>query len=94
MICLTHYTSLVDMLFFQAEHDDFHLARISELIRLFANDRTNSKLEIIDATKGNPGRSSYACPCSWLERSTGAGSNDRSTDGVIAGDLQGAACGS
>ena len=27
---------LVDMLFFQSEHDDFHLARISELIRLFA----------------------------------------------------------
>lgn len=27
---------LVDMIFFQAEHDDFHLARISELIRLFA----------------------------------------------------------
>ena len=26
---------LVDMLFFQAEHDDFHLARISELIRIF-----------------------------------------------------------
>ena len=26
---------LVDMLYFQAEHDDFHLARISELIRLF-----------------------------------------------------------
>ena len=26
---------LVDMLFFQAEHDDFHLARISELIRAF-----------------------------------------------------------
>ncbi|MGH9968252.1 MAG: DinB family protein [Pyrinomonadaceae bacterium] len=26
---------LVDMIFFQAEHDDFHLARISELIRLF-----------------------------------------------------------
>lgn len=26
---------LVDMLFFQAEHDDFHLARISELIRFF-----------------------------------------------------------
>jgi uncharacterized damage-inducible protein DinB len=25
---------LVDMLFFQAEHDDYHLARISELIRL------------------------------------------------------------
>jgi hypothetical protein len=24
---------LVDMLFFQAEHDDYHLARISELIR-------------------------------------------------------------
>lgn len=27
---------LVDMLFFQSEHDDFHLARISELIRLIA----------------------------------------------------------
>jgi hypothetical protein len=26
---------LVDMIFFQAEHDDFHLTRISELIRLF-----------------------------------------------------------
>lgn len=26
---------LVDMVFFQAEHDDFHLARVSELIRLF-----------------------------------------------------------
>jgi len=26
---------LVDMVFFQAEHDDFHLTRISELIRLF-----------------------------------------------------------
>jgi hypothetical protein len=26
---------LVDMVFFQAEHDDYHLARISELIRLF-----------------------------------------------------------
>ena len=26
---------LVDMLFFQAEHDDYHLARMSELIRLF-----------------------------------------------------------
>jgi|SRR6185437_2814419 len=26
---------LVDMLFFQAEHDDYHLARISELMRLF-----------------------------------------------------------
>jgi hypothetical protein len=26
---------LVDMLYFQSEHDDFHLARISELIRLF-----------------------------------------------------------
>jgi hypothetical protein len=26
---------LVDMLFFQAEHDDYHLARISELISLF-----------------------------------------------------------
>jgi hypothetical protein len=27
---------LVDMLFFQAEHDDYHLARISELLRLVA----------------------------------------------------------
>jgi hypothetical protein len=27
---------LVDMIFFQAEHDDYHLSRISELIRLFA----------------------------------------------------------
>ncbi len=27
---------LVDMIFFQAEHDDYHLARISELARLFA----------------------------------------------------------
>ncbi len=26
---------LVDMLFFQSEHDDYHLARISEMIRLF-----------------------------------------------------------
>jgi hypothetical protein len=26
---------LVDMMFCQAEHDDYHLARISELIRLF-----------------------------------------------------------
>jgi hypothetical protein len=25
---------LVDMLFFQAEHDDYHLARISELKKL------------------------------------------------------------
>ena len=29
---------LVDMLFFQAEHDDYHLARISELRKLLAND--------------------------------------------------------
>jgi hypothetical protein len=26
---------LVDMLYFQAEHDDYHLARITELIRRF-----------------------------------------------------------
>ncbi len=26
---------LVDMIFFQAEHDDYHLARIHELARLF-----------------------------------------------------------
>lgn len=25
---------LVDMMFFQAEHDDYHLARISELMRM------------------------------------------------------------
>lgn len=29
---------LVDMLFFQAEHDDYHLARISELKKLLAKD--------------------------------------------------------
>lgn len=28
---------LVDMVFFQAEHDDFHLTRISELIKLFVS---------------------------------------------------------
>jgi hypothetical protein len=28
---------LVDMLFFQAEHDDYHLARISELKKICAN---------------------------------------------------------
>ncbi|MBA2525058.1 MAG: DinB family protein [Pyrinomonadaceae bacterium] len=28
---------LVDMVFFQAEHDDYHLARISELVRLLAS---------------------------------------------------------
>jgi hypothetical protein len=27
---------LVDMILFQSEHDDYHLARISELVRLFA----------------------------------------------------------
>ena len=27
---------LVDMLFFQAEHDDYHLTRINELIKLFS----------------------------------------------------------
>jgi DinB superfamily len=27
---------LVDMIYFQSEHDDYHLARISELIRLFS----------------------------------------------------------
>ena len=30
---------LVDMLFFQAEHDDYHLARISELKKLFTQRR-------------------------------------------------------
>jgi uncharacterized damage-inducible protein DinB len=29
---------LVDMIFFQAEHDDYHLARISELVRLFRKE--------------------------------------------------------
>jgi hypothetical protein len=28
---------VIDLAFFIAEHDDHHLARISELIRLFAN---------------------------------------------------------
>jgi uncharacterized damage-inducible protein DinB len=28
---------LVDMVFFQAEHDDYHIARISELMRVFGN---------------------------------------------------------
>jgi hypothetical protein len=28
---------LIDMIFFQAEHDDYHLARISELVRMFAS---------------------------------------------------------
>jgi len=28
---------VTDMLYFQAEHDDYHLARISELIRLFSS---------------------------------------------------------
>jgi DinB superfamily len=28
---------LVDMVFFQAEHDDYHIARISDLIRLFGS---------------------------------------------------------
>lgn len=37
---------LVDMLFFQSEHDDFHLARISELIRLVA--RPVNKAQSID----------------------------------------------
>jgi hypothetical protein len=27
---------VVDMMLFQAEHDDYHFARIRELIRLFA----------------------------------------------------------
>lgn len=30
---------LVDMIFFQAEHDDYHLTRISELMRLFIRQR-------------------------------------------------------
>ncbi len=37
---------LVDMLFFQAEHDDYHLARISELKKLLAkNYKTRHLLE-------------------------------------------------
>lgn len=32
---LNVHMRLVDMVFFQAEHDDFHMTRISELIRLF-----------------------------------------------------------
>ena len=34
---LTTPMRLVDMLFFQAEHDDYHLARISELVRQFGD---------------------------------------------------------
>ena len=30
---------LVDMLFFQAEHDDYHLTRISELVRFFSGEQ-------------------------------------------------------
>jgi hypothetical protein len=33
---------LVDMLFFQAEHDDYHLARISEMIRVFVDELVGS----------------------------------------------------
>lgn len=33
---LKNQMRLVDMVFFQAEHDDYHLARISELVRMFA----------------------------------------------------------
>jgi hypothetical protein len=32
---------LVDMLFFQSEHDDFHLARVSELMRLLRKRSSN-----------------------------------------------------
>src|SRR3984893_16058952 len=32
---------VLDLAFFIAEHDDHHLARISELIRLFADESTN-----------------------------------------------------
>ena len=32
---------LVDMIFFQAEHDDYHLARIHELRKLFATEIAN-----------------------------------------------------
>ena len=33
---------LVDMMFFQAEHDDYHLARISELIRVFKANQSGA----------------------------------------------------
>jgi hypothetical protein len=32
---LNKHMRVVDMLYFQSEHDDYHLARISELIRMF-----------------------------------------------------------
>jgi hypothetical protein len=32
---LDQHIRLADLLFFQAEHDDYHLARISDLVRLF-----------------------------------------------------------
>ena len=34
-LCPQQCPSSVDMLFFQAEQDDYHLARISELIKSF-----------------------------------------------------------
>lgn len=34
---------LVDMLFFQAEHDDYHLARISELKKVFTQSRQDTQ---------------------------------------------------
>lgn len=37
---------LIDMVFFQAEHDDYHIARISELIRLFARYQIKAANEI------------------------------------------------
>ncbi len=34
---------LVDMIYFQAEHDDYHLARISELVRLFGKSHRSGE---------------------------------------------------
>ena len=44
---------LVDMLFSQAEHDDYHLARISELKKLLAKTKTGTSGAKLNA-QSNP----------------------------------------
>jgi DinB superfamily len=43
---------VIDLAFFIAEHDDHHLARISELIRLFAKEYLNVAAQIRQELKG------------------------------------------
>src|SRR5918911_5685702 len=43
---------VIDLAFFIAEHDDHHLARISELIRLFAKEHLNAAAQIHQELKG------------------------------------------